>query len=335
MKRIFTLFVALSVVAMTYGQSLQTMTPAAKMTAKKYTGVERAGRSTELGWLSYASYLGAYWDTDVQSGAGNILSIDSLGLVDFSDGNGGTVYDHPWVYSIGQTYDLNASFYDDASTEEDISLTYSGSLNIDSVMFRAFYLRGPNMTPNMVDTIIVGIRTDITEDDEAHFTNIDNSCFYNIDYDFDLAILMYQKEFASRMNGEVGTKDYSRLSAMLYFKCDVEKLTEVSNESFIPKPQIDSTVVRLTPKENSISSEDFKTYSKFTKALFQHRNKKIKNALIDSRHIISDIDKKVLKKRLNAIEDERLVEYLKKRVVVLAPEEILYISEKLNPIFVE
>ena len=159
--------------------------------------------------------------------------------------------------------------------------------------------------------------------------------FKFLDYDFDLAILMYQKEFASRMNGEVGTKDYSRLSAMLYFKCDVEKLTDVSNESFIPKPQIDSTVVRLTPKENSISSEDFKTYSKFTKALFQHRNKKIKNALIDSRHIISDIDKKVLKKRLNAIEDERLVEYLKKRVVVLAPEEILYISEKLNPIFVE
>ena len=159
--------------------------------------------------------------------------------------------------------------------------------------------------------------------------------FKFLNYDFDLAVLMYQKEFASRMNGEVGTKDYSRLSAMLYFKCDVEKLTDVSNESFIPKPQIDSTVVKLTPKENSISDEDFKTYSKFTKALFQHRNKKIKNALIDSRHIISDIDKKVLKKRLNAIEDEKLVEYLKKRVVVLTPEEILYISKKLNPIFIE
>lgn len=159
--------------------------------------------------------------------------------------------------------------------------------------------------------------------------------FKFLNYDFDLAILMYQKEFASRMNGEVGTKNYSRLSAMLYFKCDVETLTDVSNESFIPKPQIDSTVVKLTPKENIISDEDFRTYSKFTKALFQHRNKKIKNALIDSRHIISNIDKKVLKKRLNAIDDERVEEYLKKRVVVLTPEEILYISKKLNPIFVE
>ena len=159
--------------------------------------------------------------------------------------------------------------------------------------------------------------------------------FKFLNYDFDLAILMYQKEFASRMNGEVGTKDYSRLSAMLYFKCDVEKLTDVSNESFIPKPQIDSTVVRLTPKENVISEDDFRTYSKFTKALFQHRNKKIKNALIDSRHIISDIDKKVLKRRLNEIDDEEILEYFKKRVVVLTPEEILLISQRLNPIFNE
>ena len=159
--------------------------------------------------------------------------------------------------------------------------------------------------------------------------------FKFLDYDFDLAILMYQKEFADRMNGKVGTKDYSRLSAMLYFKCDVEKLTDVSSESFIPKPQIDSTVVKLTPKENKIPDEDFKTYSKFTKALFQHRNKKIRNALIDSRHIISGIDKKVLKRNLNEIEDERLVEYLKKRVVVLDPEEILFISKELNPIFEE
>ena len=110
--------------------------------------------------------------------------------------------------------------------------------------------------------------------------------FKFLNYDFDLAVLMYQKEFADRMNGEVGSKNYSRLSAMLYFRCNVEKLTDVSSESFIPKPKIDSTVVKLTPKENEITDEDFRTYSNFTKALFQHRNKKIRNALIDSRHII-------------------------------------------------
>ncbi len=156
--------------------------------------------------------------------------------------------------------------------------------------------------------------------------------FKFLDYDFDLAILMYQKEFADRMNGEIGTKNYSRLSAMLYFKCGVEKLTDVSAESFIPKPQIDSTVVKLTPKDNKIADEDFKTYSKFTKALFQHRNKKIKNALIDSRHEFTDLDKKELKKRINSIEDEKVIEYLKKRVIVLSPEEILFLSKKINSI---
>lgn len=159
--------------------------------------------------------------------------------------------------------------------------------------------------------------------------------FKFLEYDFDLAILMYQKEFADRMNGEVGSKNYSRLSAMLYFKCNVETLTNVSAESFIPKPKIDSTVVKLTPKENRISDDDFEIYSNFTKALFQHRNKKIKNALIDSRHIINNIDKKILKKRLNAIEDDELNEYLSKRVVELTPEEILFLSKKLNPIFNE
>lgn len=159
--------------------------------------------------------------------------------------------------------------------------------------------------------------------------------FKLLDYDFDLAILMYQKEFTERMNGEVGTKNYSRLSAMLYFKCDVEKLTYVSCESFIPKPQIDSTVVKLTPKENRIPDDEFNTYSKFSRALFQHRNKKIRNALIDSRHIIGNVDKKVLKKRLNTIDDEKINDYLKKRVIVLTPEEILEVSNRLNPLFKE
>ena len=188
------------------------------------------------------------------------------------------------------------------------------------------------------------INDDALKVDFPKFTKIISNLPYQIsspitfkflDYDFDLAVLMYQKEFADRMNGEVASKNYSRLSAMLYFRCDVEKLTDVSQESFIPKPQIDSTVVKLTPKENQISPDEFKVYSKFTKALFQHRNKKIRNALIDSRHIISNIDKKELNKRLNAIEDEILNDYLSKRVIVLTPEEILEVSKGLNPIFEE
>lgn len=157
--------------------------------------------------------------------------------------------------------------------------------------------------------------------------------FKFLNYDFDLAILMYQKEFALRMNGKVGSKNYSRLSAILYFKCEIEKLTDVSSESFIPKPKIDSSVIKLTPKEKIISDKNFETYSKFTKALFQHRNKKIRNALIDSRHEFSNLDKKEIKEKINAIDSEDLIDYLSKRVITLKPEEILDLTRKLNPIF--
>ena len=165
--------------------------------------------------------------------------------------------------------------------------------------------------------------------------------FKFLNYDFDLAILMYQKEFADRMNGKVGTKNYSRLSAMLYFKCEVEKLTSVSAESFIPKPKVDSTVIKLTPKLpelegnlahleiDEIKAEDFETYSNYCKAIFQHKNKKVRNALIDSRHEISDFDKKQIKNLLNNITSTKINSLLDKRVLNITPEEILYLSKHL------
>ena len=152
--------------------------------------------------------------------------------------------------------------------------------------------------------------------------------FKFLNYDFDLAILMYQKEFADRMNGKVGTKQYSRLSAMLYFKADVKFLTKVSPESFIPSPKVDSAVVELKPKENKINEDDYKVYSKVVKALFQHRNKKARNALIDSRHIIGFKDKKELKSILNNTEDEnpKIKELLLERTINLSPESIMKLS---------
>ena len=152
--------------------------------------------------------------------------------------------------------------------------------------------------------------------------------FKFLNYDFDLAILMYQKEFADRMNGKVGTKQYSRLSAMLYFKADVKFLTKVSPESFIPSPKVDSAVVELKPKKEKINEDNYKVYSKVVKALFQHRNKKARNALIDSRHIIGFKDKKELKSILNNTEDEnpKIKELLLERTINLSPESIMELS---------
>ena len=162
--------------------------------------------------------------------------------------------------------------------------------------------------------------------------------FKFLKHDFDLGVLMYQKEFADRMNGKVGTKQYSRLSAMLHFKADIRFLTKVSPESFIPSPKVDSAVIELKPKnietieidskKHKIDNETYKLYSKVVKALFQHRNKKARNALIDSRHIIGFKDKKELKSILNGLEDEnpKIKELLLERTVNLSPENIMELT---------
>ena len=159
--------------------------------------------------------------------------------------------------------------------------------------------------------------------------------FKFLNYSFDLAILMYQKEFGKRMIAKFGSKEYSRLSAMLYFKGDVEILDHVSPESFIPKPKVDSVVLKLTPKNiinSKINDNQFKNYEIVCKALFQHKNKKSKNALIDSRHILGYEDKKEMKNILNNIKAEDL---LIKRAVNMSPEEILLLSDKLEDIILK
>ena len=92
--------------------------------------------------------------------------------------------------------------------------------------------------------------------------------------------------------------------------------------------EIDSSVVELKRKENKIADDDFKVYSKVVKALFQHRNKKARNALIDSRHIIGFKDKKQLKSILNDLEDEnpRIKELLLERTINLSPKSIMELS---------
>ena len=102
----------------------------------------------------------------------------------------------------------------------------------------------------------------------------------------------------------------------------------MSPESFIPSPKVDSSVVELRPKEEKIDEDDYKVYSKVVKALFQHRNKKARNALIDSRHIIGFKDKKELKSILNDLEDENPIikEFLLERTINLSPENIMELS---------
>lgn len=147
--------------------------------------------------------------------------------------------------------------------------------------------------------------------------------FKLIKYDFDFAILMYQLEFAQRMVAKPGESNYSRLSLMLHFCADIEMLFEVSKHAFFPNPKISSAVIKLIPDKKAEIDEFF---TKTSRALFQHKKKKVRNALLDSFHEIIDVNKKEAKEIVSKLDQKLMGE----RVVKLKPEEVMIISEELK-----
>ena len=147
--------------------------------------------------------------------------------------------------------------------------------------------------------------------------------FKLFEYDFDFAVLMYQLEFAERMVAKPGESKYSRLSLMMHFYGRVEMLFEVSKHAFFPNPKISSAVIKLIPNEN-VEIDEF--FIKVSRALFQHKKKKVRNALLNSFHEIASVDKKEAKEIVSKL-DETL---LSTRVVKLDPEEVMAISSELE-----
>jgi 16S rRNA (adenine1518-N6/adenine1519-N6)-dimethyltransferase len=134
---------------------------------------------------------------------------------------------------------------------------------------------------------------------------------------------MYQLEFAERMVAKPGDSNYSRLSLMLHYSADVEILFKIPPEAFYPQPKISSAVVKLSPNRKVELNDNLINVSR---ALFQHKRKKTRNALLDSFHEIAD---------LNKIEAGKIVEKLdpdliNKRVLQLNPDEVLLLSRKLE-----
>jgi len=63
---------------------------------------------------------------------------------------------------------------------------------------------------------------------------------------FDVIVIMVQREVADRIAAEPGSRDYGLLSATAQLYAKVEKLFTLPPEAFIPPPKVHSTVLRLT-----------------------------------------------------------------------------------------
>lgn len=119
--------------------------------------------------------------------------------------------------------------------------------------------------------------------------------FKLLEYDFLFGILMYQLEFARRLLGRVGSKDYGRLTITFSYKTDIEFLEKVPKSAFYPVPNVDSALVKIIPKKYGLKTPDEdkerpdeQFFFKFLTAIFTQRRKKLKNAMINSAHIVGE-----------------------------------------------
>ena len=143
---------------------------------------------------------------------------------------------------------------------------------------------------------------------------------------FEMGILMYQREFADRMVASPGDRNYSRLSVMIHFFADVEMLFNVSKNDFFPKPKVSSAVIKMKPK-GDVEVNAF--FSNVTRALFQHKKKKVRNALMDSFHEIGDMEKTEIKHLISKL-DQGVMD---QRVFKMSPEDLMGISKEIEKIY--
>jgi 16S rRNA (adenine1518-N6/adenine1519-N6)-dimethyltransferase len=103
--------------------------------------------------------------------------------------------------------------------------------------------------------------------------------FRLLDFGFEVAVLMYQSEFAERMVAPAGTKDCGRLSIMVQTYAFVQPCFRLPPQCFSPRPQVNSTVVKITPRDPIFWISDRRLYADVVRALFSHRRKTVRNCL--------------------------------------------------------
>ncbi len=130
---------------------------------------------------------------------------------------------------------------------------------------------------------------------------------------FERAVLIVQKEFAQKMAATPKDKNYGRLSVTAQLAFEVELVQLVPRHLFRPAPKVDSAMIMLKPTGRTLTQFE----ENVIRCLFTHKNKTVRNALLDSKMFEKD--------ELGA-----LGKYEKRKVRTLGKEEVLGISGLLQ-----
>ena len=90
---------------------------------------------------------------------------------------------------------------------------------------------------------------------------------------------MIQTEVAERLSADVGSRDYGSLTVFLNYYYDIDILFDVSRNCFIPKPNVDSSVIMMKKKENILDVIDMSLFKRLVRDSFMYKRKNIRNNL--------------------------------------------------------
>jgi 16S rRNA (adenine1518-N6/adenine1519-N6)-dimethyltransferase len=92
--------------------------------------------------------------------------------------------------------------------------------------------------------------------------------------------VMLQAEVVERMVAAPGSSEYGRLSVMLQYRFDMEKVLDVAPEAFSPAPKVESAVIRMSPRRSDWRrAKDEKALSETVALAFSQRRKTLRNTL--------------------------------------------------------
>ncbi|WP_219834703.1 16S rRNA (adenine(1518)-N(6)/adenine(1519)-N(6))-dimethyltransferase RsmA [Paenibacillus sp. R14(2021)] len=93
-------------------------------------------------------------------------------------------------------------------------------------------------------------------------------------------VVMIQKEVAQRMAAKPGGKEYGSLSVAVQYYCVPELVCIVPHTVFIPQPNVDSAVIKLSLREKpAVDVRDEAHFFRTVQACFAQRRKTIANNL--------------------------------------------------------
>ena len=117
--------------------------------------------------------------------------------------------------------------------------------------------------------------------------------YNNLNNTFKKFILMFQKEVAERIIAETNSKNYGRLAVLSSWKLNIEKIIDVSPNSFYPIPKVKSTILLIEPKSEYFNLKNPKNLEHITNIFFNQRRKMIKKPLNIIFKNVNEISKKL------------------------------------------